>query len=257
MESWRVDGRVAIVTGAQRGIGYACADALLAAGAAVACVDLPGPTLDEGVARLGEMASAHPTDLSDVEGFDGLVNAVVEQHDGLDILVYAAGVLGAQSFLDMDAATWDRTLGVNTRAAAFLAQACARSFVDRSVQGRIVMFASIGGGNIVRLNNTAYSASKSGLIQAARCMALELAPYGITVNTISPGSTATEMLGDQVRGDFESVIKGDASQWRLGIPLGRLADPSDQASLALFLAGDGARHITGQDLTVDGGQTIV
>ena len=257
MESWRLDGRVAIVTGAQRGIGYACAEALLAAGASVACVDLSGPTLDEGVARLGNKATAHPADLSQIEGFAGLVNTVIEQHGRLDILVYAAGVLGAQPFLDMDAATWDRTLGVNTRAATFLAQACARSFVKRSVPGRIVMFASIGGGNIVRLNNTAYSASKSGLIQAARCMALELAPYGITVNTISPGSTATEMLGDQVRGDFESVIKGDASQWRLGIPLGRLADPSDQASLALFLVGDGGRHITGQDLTVDGGQTIV
>ena len=248
---------MAIVTGAQRGIGYACADALVAAGAAVACVDLPGAKLDEGVARLGEMASAHPADLSQVDGFAGLVKSVIDQHGGLDILVYAAGVLGAQPFLDMDAATWDRTLGVNIRAATFLAQACARSFVGRGVRGRIIMFASIGGGTIVRLNNTAYSASKSGLIQAARCMALELAPHGITVNTISPGSTATEMLGEQVRGDFESVIKGNASEWRLGIPLGRLADPSDQAAMALFLAGDGAGHITGQDLTVDGGQTIV
>lgn len=89
-------------------------------------------------------------------------------------------------------------------------------------------------------------------------MALELAPHSITVNTISPGSTATEMLvGVQARGDVESIVRGNAAEWRLGIPLGRLAEPSDQAALALFLAGDGARHITGQDLAVDGGQTTV
>ena len=140
----------------------------------------------------------------------------------------------------------------------FLAQACARHFVSRCVAGRIVLFASIVGGSIVRLNNTAYSASKAAVIQAARCMALELAPHSITVNTISPGSTETEMLVSvQARGDLESIIRGNAAEWRLGIPLGRLAAPADQAALALFLAGDGARHITGQDLAVDGGQTIV
>jgi len=158
----------------------------------------------------------------------------------------------------MEAGEWDQTINVNARGAVFLAQACARTFVRRHVPGRIILFASIAGRSIVRLNNTAYSASKAAVIQAARCMALELAPHEITVNTISPGSTATEMLLDvQARGDVESIIRGNAAEWRLGIPLGRLADPSDQAALALFLAGEGARHITGQNFTVDGGQTIV
>ena len=89
-------------------------------------------------------------------------------------------------------------------------------------------------------------------------MALELATHSITVNTISPGSTATEMLLNvQTSGDVESIVSGNAAEWRLGIPLGRMADPADQAALALFLAGEGARHITGQDLAVDGGQTTV
>ncbi len=140
----------------------------------------------------------------------------------------------------------------------FTAQACARHFVEAEIAGRIILFASIVGRSVVRLNNTAYSASKAALIQAARCMALELAPRSITVNTISPGSTATEMLLTvQTAGDVESIVRGNAAEWRLGVPLGRLAEPGDQAALALFLAGQGARHITGQDLAVDGGQTTV
>jgi 2,3-dihydro-2,3-dihydroxybenzoate dehydrogenase len=153
---------------------------------------------------------------------------------------------------------WERALAVNSRGAVFLAQACARQFVSSAVAGRIVLFASIVGSSVVRLDNTAYSASKAAVIQAARCMALELAPHSITVNTVSPGSTATEMLVDvQAKGGVESIITGNAAEWRLGIPLGRLADPSDQAALVLFLVGDGGRHITGQDLVVDGGQTLV
>jgi NAD(P)-dependent dehydrogenase (short-subunit alcohol dehydrogenase family) len=257
-DSWRLDGRVALVTGAQRGIGFACADAFVAAGAEVACVDLPGGTLEEAVERLGTSASAHVADLADVGGAEKLVADVVRRHGRLDMLVHAAGVLEPAPFLELTPEQWDRIQSVNVRGAVFLAQACARHFVSAAVPGRIVLFASIVGRSVVRPNNTAYSASKAAIIQAARCMALELAPHAITVNTISPGSTATEMLVNvQSRGDVESIIRGNAAEWRLGIPLGRLAEPSDQAALALFLVGDGARHVTGQDLAVDGGQTIV
>jgi NAD(P)-dependent dehydrogenase (short-subunit alcohol dehydrogenase family) len=257
-DAWRLDGRVAIVTGAQRGIGFACAEAFVAAGARVACVDLPDSDLEAAVERLGEAASAHPADLADVGGAEELVAGVVGRHGRLDVLVGAAGTLAPAPFLELTPEQWDRTLGVNARGAVFLAQACARHFLTAGVAGRIVLYASIIGRSVVRLNNTAYSASKAALIQAARCMALELAPHGITVNTISPGSTATEMLVNvQARGDLESIVRGNAAEWRLGIPVGRLAEPSDQAALAVFFAGDGARHITGQDLAVDGGQTLV
>jgi 2,3-dihydro-2,3-dihydroxybenzoate dehydrogenase len=257
-ESWRLDGRVALVTGAQRGIGFACTEAFVAAGASVVCVDLPGGTLEAAVERLGPAASAHAADIAEVDGAGDLVEEVVGRHGRLDILVNAAGTLSPAPFLEMTTEQWDRTLDVNTRGTLFLAQACARHFVSTETRGRIILFASIVGRSVVRLNNTAYSASKAALIQAARCLALELAPHGITVNTISPGSTATEMLVDvQARGDVESIIRGNAAEWRLGIPLGKLAEPSDQAALAVFLAGEGARHITGQDLAVDGGQTTV
>jgi 2,3-dihydro-2,3-dihydroxybenzoate dehydrogenase len=257
-DAWRLDGRVALVTGAQRGIGFACAEALVAAGAKVACVDLAGGNLEAAVERLGPNASAHPADLAEVERAGDLVRDVVGTHGRLDILVGAAGTLHPAPFLEMTPEQWDGTLAVNARGTLFLAQACARHFVADRVPGRIVLLASIVGRHVVRLNNTAYSASKAALIQAARCLALELAPHGITVNTVSPGSTATEMLVDvQARGNVESIIRGNADEWRLGVPLGRLADPSDQAALVVFLAGDGARHITGQDLAVDGGQTVV
>ena len=256
--AWRLNGRVALITGAQRGIGFACAEAFVGAGAGVACVDLPGDEFEAAVERLGPTVSAHATDLAEVEKTGSLVADVVRQHGRLDILVNAAGVLAPASFLDLTPDEWDRTLAVNARASVFTAQACARHFVKEEVAGRIIFFASIVGRSIVRLNNTAYSASKAAIIQAARCMALELAPHSITVNTISPGSTATDMLVRvQARGDVESIVRGNAAEWRLGIPLGRLAEPSDQAALALFLAGHGARHITGQDLAVDGGQTTV
>jgi len=257
-EAWRLDGRVALVTGAQRGIGFACAEALVDAGARVACVDLPGGTLEAAVERLGPSASAHPSDLAEVARAGELVEEVVGAHGRLDVLVNAAGTLHPAPFLEMTTEQWDRTLGVNTRGSLFLAQACARHFVSQGDGGRIVLIASIVGRRVVRPSNTAYSASKAALIQAARCLALELAPHGITVNTVSPGSTATEMLVDvQARGDVASIIRGNAAEWRLGIPLGRLAEPADQAALVVFLAGEGGRHITGQDLAVDGGQTVV
>jgi 2,3-dihydro-2,3-dihydroxybenzoate dehydrogenase len=250
--------KVVLVTGAQRGIGFACAEAFVAAGARVACVDLPDSELDAAVARLGDAASGHPADLAQVERADELVEEVVARHGRLDVLVGAAGTLAPAPFLELTPEQWDRTLGVNARGGVFLAQACARHFVAAGVAGRIVLFASIVGRSIVRLNNTAYAASKAALIQAVRCMGLELAPHGITVNTISPGSTATEMLVDvQAKGDVESIVRGNAAEWRLGVPLGRLAEPADQAALAVFLADEGGRHITGQDLAVDGGQTTV
>ena len=253
-----LEGKVALVTGAQRGIGFACAEAFVAAGARVACVDLPDGELEAAVARLGDAASAHPADLAQVERADELVAEVVARHGRLDVLVGAAGTLAPAPFLEMTPDQWDRTFAVNARGGVFLAQACARHLVAAGVPGRIVLYASIVGRSIVRLNNTAYAASKAALIQAVRCMALELAPHGITVNTISPGSTATEMLVEvQAKGDVESIVRGNAAEWRLGVPLGRLADPADQAALAVFLAGEGGRHITGQDLAVDGGQTTV
>jgi NAD(P)-dependent dehydrogenase (short-subunit alcohol dehydrogenase family) len=255
-------GRVAVVAGAQRGIGFACASALAQAKMTVACADLPGSAVFDAPEQLaGSGHSAHAVDLAELASIDALLREVVDRHGRLDVLVSAAGHLAPQPFLETTRDAWQRTLAVNTTGNVFLAQAAARQFITQQTGGRIILFASIVGWHVVRMNNAAYCASKAALIQAARCMALELAPYDITVNTISPGSTATEMLLDvQIGGRPDaarSVIEGDAAQWRLGIPLGRLAEPADQAAMAVFLAGAGGRHITGQDFAVDGGQSTV
>jgi 2,3-dihydro-2,3-dihydroxybenzoate dehydrogenase len=257
-----VDGRVVLVVGAQRGIGFACAEAFANTAATVACADLPDSTVAEACARLAQGShSAHEVDLAEPRTIDALVSEVVARHGRIDVVVSAAGFLVPESLLDLTVDHWDRTFAVNTRGSVLLAQAAARQFIGQGSGGRIILYASIIGWHVVRLNNVAYCASKAALIQAARCMALELATHQITVNTVSPGSTATEMLLQVQTGGgpeaIQSVIEGDAARWRLGIPLGRLAEPADQASMALFLAGDGAAHVTGQDFVVDGGQATV
>jgi len=248
--------------GAQRGIGFACARTFAAAGASVALADVAGSNITEACASLrAATCTAHTVDVADPESVRALVKEVVGHHGRIDILVNAAGVLAVRPFLEVPLSDWEHTFAVNTRGSFLLAQAVAGELVKQGSGGRIILFASIIARNGVRLNNVAYCASKAAVVQAARCMALELAPHGITVNTISPGSTATEMLVDvQARGDpkiLDGVVHGNLAEWRLGIPIGRLAEPDDLAATALFLASDAARHVTGQELIVDGGQTIL
>lgn len=255
-----LSGRVALVVGAGRGIGFACAEALADAGAVVAVADVVGPAAEAASSGIGRGATAHAVDVSDAAAVTALVDEVVAVHGRLDVVVDAAGVLAVRPFLELPVEEWDGIFAVNARGAFLVAQAAARQFVRQGGGGRIVLIASIVA-RTARMDNIAYCASKAAVVQAMRCMALELAPLGITVNAVSPGSTATEMLVDvQAHGDpavLDGVVRGDASEWRLGIPLGRLADPAEQAAAVVFLAGDGARHITGQELAVDGGQSVV
>ena len=151
------------------------------------------------------------------------------------------------------------SIGLSSCGAFLTAQAVAHHLVAQNCGGSITLVASIVA-RVARLNNVAYCASKAAVVQMMRCMALELAPAGIRVNAISPGSTETEMLGIQIAGDqqaMDSIVRGNLDQWRLGIPLGRLASPADQAAVAVFLASDAARHVTGQEIGVDGGQSLV
>lgn len=253
-------GRVALVTGARRGIGLACAQALAEAGASVALADLVQADVERAVAGLAAPATAHEVDVADAHSVARLVDDAVATHGRLDIVVNAAGRLDVAPFVELSPEAWDRTFAVNARGSFLVAQEAARVLIRQEAGGRIILVGSIVA-HTARLNNVAYCASKAAIIQAARCMALELAPYRITVNVLSPGSTETEMLVEtQTRGDpelLEGVVRGNLAEWRLGIPLGRLASPHDQAAMAVFLASDAAGHITGQEFAVDGGQSVV
>jgi 2,3-dihydro-2,3-dihydroxybenzoate dehydrogenase len=256
-----LDGRIALIVGAAGGIGSACARAFADAGAHVALADLDRGRVEAVASTLGSGSiSAHRVDLAEIDAAAALVTEAEEAQGGLDILVNAAGYLRPEPLLELSVEEWDRTHAVNLRGNVLLAQAAARSLVRRRQAGRIVLIASMLS-RLARLNNVAYASSKAALVQAVRCMALELAPHGITVNAVSPGSTATPMLLEtQMRGSAQALhdtIHGDLATWRLGVPLGRLADPADQAAAVLFLASDAAGHITGQELLVDGGQSVV
>lgn len=259
-----VEDRVVLVTGARRGIGKACALAFAAAGATVAIGDLEIEALATTHTELenacGADHTAHAGDLGEAADCERIVAEVVAAHGRIDAVVNAAGMLITRPLLELEPAEWDRTLAVNARGSMLLSQAAARRMVEQG-GGRIVLFASIVVNALTRLDNVAYSASKAAVLQTARCMALELARHNVTVNVVSPGSTATEMLlEDQLGGGpdvRETALQGDPERWRLGVPMGRLAEPSDQAAAAVFFVSDAARHVTGQELAVDGGQGLV
>jgi 2,3-dihydro-2,3-dihydroxybenzoate dehydrogenase len=260
LNTWDLTGRVALITGAGSpgGIGFATATAMATAGAKVAIADLASTDVKKIVADLpGGGHSAHIVDLTDADQTAKLVDAVTAKHGRLDAFVNAAAVLIVQPFLEVDPKSWARTLEVNTTGTFFIAQAVARYMVKHG-GGQIVLIAS-NVGRVPRINNSSYAASKAAVIHLARCMAMELGPQGVSVNALCPGSTATSMLvANQAGGDpsrLDGIIKGSIAQWRTGIPLGRLAEPADQAALAVFLASAGGRYISGQAICVDGAQT--
>ncbi|MDW3682138.1 SDR family oxidoreductase [Cupriavidus sp. CV2] len=252
------DGKSVLVVGAgaRDGIGFATVAMLAGLGARVALADL-----DEGAVTAlrdtlasPERHSAHAIDVTDEHSVARAIDGVIAAHGRIDGLVVAAGAYAADSFTATSRAVWDQMFAVNATGTFLVAQAVAR-LMQHDGGGRIVLIASIGG-RAPQLTAAAYGASKAAVIQLGRYMALELARSGVTVNVVCPGSTATAMMGtDPVRHDI--AIHGNLAQWRLGIPLGRMADPSDQAAAITFLLGESGRHVTGQVISVDGGQTFL
>ncbi len=256
-----LSGQTVLVVGAGSvgGIGFACAKAAADAGAKVALADLPGSSVAGLAGQLeGGPHTWHALDATDPGAVAKMVSAVQSENGCIDAAILAQGILRNQPFLDISLDAWDSTFSVNTRSVFLVGQEVAR-YMAQQGRGRIVLVAS-NSGRIPRLETAAYGASKAAVIHLARCMSLELARFGVTVNALCPGSTATSMMiENQARGDLsrlDGVVKGSLEQWRTGIPLGRLADPGDQARAAVFLISDAARHITGQSLCVDGGQTF-
>ncbi len=242
-------GRVALVTGAGRGLGRTIAQSLVASGASVACVDVDADALAETVDTIrsgGGRAEAFTCDVTDSGRVNEVVDQVVKQMGRLDILVNNAGITRDGMIMRMKDDQWDAVLAINLRGTFLFTRAAARPMM-KARGGRIINIASVSGliGNPGQAN---YSASKAGVIGLTRTVARELASRNITVNAIAPGFIATEMtakLGEEI-----------LSQVQKEIPLGRLGEPQDVADAVLYLAGDAAEFITGHVLTVDGGLTV-
>lgn len=243
-------GRRALVTGAgSDGIGRAIARALAEAGADVAIHHLgqseAAATLVQDFTALGRRAHAFEADFSDIAAARAVVRDAAAALGGLDILACTAAILLRKPALETDDAEWQRLHTVNLHASFALAQEAARRMVPAG-HGRIVIVSSVNQWT-PNPGLVAYAASKAGVMQMARTMALELAPTGVTVNLIAPGTIET---------DLNRVALADPA-WRQAkldlIPMHRIGRPEDIAAAALFLASDAAGYITGTTITVDGG----
>ena len=243
-----LNGKVALVTGAARGLGRTISQSLAEAGAKVACIDVNVEMLAETVAAIragGGTAEAIACDVTQSERVNEVVDQVVNMWGGLNILVNNAGVTRDNVLVRMKDDQWDLVLNINLRGTFLFARAAARPMM-KARQGRIINIASVSGlmGNPGQVN---YSASKAGVIGLTRTVAAELASRNVTVNAVAPGFIATDMtakLGEEI-----------LQEVRKQIPLGRLGDPQDIADAVLFLASDASSLITGHVLTVDGGLT--
>jgi NAD(P)-dependent dehydrogenase (short-subunit alcohol dehydrogenase family) len=247
-----LSGTVALVTGASRGLGRAMALALAEAGAELALAGRSAEDLDrvaQEAARHGSRVATFQAELREAAAIEGMIRDARATFGRIDVLVNNAGISGADKpFLDLEPADWDVVLGVDLRGAALCAQAAARAMVERK-RGRIINVASMGAVRpIARL--APYCASKAGLVQLTRVMALELARYHIQVNALCPGYFLTPMN----EGFFTSP-KGRALVEQ-DIPLRRLGDPAELGPTIVYLASPASSFMTGAVILIDGGQTL-
>jgi 3-oxoacyl-[acyl-carrier protein] reductase len=238
-------GKVAIVTGASRGIGRAIALLLASRGAQVVAA-ARGDNAAETVSAIqsaGGRAEAVSADVTEPASVDALVQGTVERHGRLDILVNNAGIARDQLILRMKRDDWDAVLATNLTAAFTCTQAAIKPMI-RQRSGRVVSISSVVGqaGNAGQSN---YAASKAGLIGFSRALARELAPRQVTVNVVAPGLIETDMT--------RSLTERSQGDWASQIPLGRIGRPDEVAAAVCFLASDEAAYITGQVLAVNGG----
>jgi 2-deoxy-D-gluconate 3-dehydrogenase len=247
LDTFKLDGKVAVVTGGSRGLGLAMALGLAEAGADIALVDILD--MAEGkaqVEKLGRRCIAIPADLSKKDCVDGIVNTTVEELGGLDILVNNAGIIRRAPLLEFTEKDWDDVMNINIRTLFFLSQAACRVMVKQGRGGKIINTASMlsfQGGILV----PSYTASKSAVMGLTRLLANEMAPHKINVNAIAPGYMAT----DNTKALREDPARNKAILDR--IPAGRWGKPEDLQGIVVFLASEAAEYISGYTVAVDGG----
>ncbi|MHB0929455.1 MAG: GolD/DthD family dehydrogenase [Candidatus Nanopelagicales bacterium] len=240
-------GKVAVVTGGASGIGRAIAEAYAAKGAVVAVVDLQLEAAAALAAQLGNGATAHSCDVSNVESIESAVAEIDNTHARIDVLVNSAGIVALNPAEELERKQWDLTIAVNLSGTFYMSQAVGRVMLAQG-RGTIINMASQAA-SVALDAHVAYCASKFGVVGVTKVLASEWAGRGVTVNSISP----TVVLTDLGKKAWDGP-KGDALKQL--IPTGRFALPEEIAASAVFLASDEARMINGADLLVDGGYTI-
>ncbi|AGE21920.1 3-oxoacyl-[acyl-carrier-protein] reductase [Geobacillus sp. GHH01] len=250
LPSFRLDGKVALVTGGSKGIGFAMACALAAHGAHVVIASRNMADLQKAAEEItgqGFSCSWVQADVTDKENVQRMVDCVIGQHGRLDILVNNAGMNIRKPLIDIEEDDWDRVLNTNLKGIFLVGQAAAKQMIKQQY-GKIINISSIFGG-VGMPFQTSYAASKGGINQLTKVWANELAPYNINVNAIAPAYIRTPMtsawLQDEER--YRNIVNSTM--------LNRVGEPEDVAGPVVFLASDAANYITGHILYVDGGWT--
>ena len=246
----KLEGKIAVVTGGSRGIGFATCKKLASEGATIIITDIcdsekAAPAIKE-LEDMGAKAKFYQSDVSDFASATETVNAIIEEFGGLDILVNNAGIVRDKLMLKMDEQDFDAVININLKGTYNMIKATYKHFMKQR-SGRIISLASVVGimGNAGQAN---YSASKAGIIGLTKSVAKELGGRNVTVNAIAPGYIVTDMtdaLSDKAKEAIDS-----------GIPMKRRGTPEDVANAICFLASDDASYITGEVLRVDGGMAM-
>jgi NAD(P)-dependent dehydrogenase (short-subunit alcohol dehydrogenase family) len=240
----KLKNRIAIITGAARGIGLACAERFVTEGAHVVIVDVLDEIGKVEAKRLG--ATYLHCDVSKSSDVTAVVAAVVKQHGAVDILLNNAAISISGDFLEVSEADYDKVLDINLKGSFLMLQACAREMVKKAA-GSIINMSSVND-TLAIPSIVSYCVAKGGISQLTRATSISLAPHGIRVNAIGPGSIMTDML--------KSVVNDKAAMARVmsRTPMGRVGEASEIASIAVFLASDESSYVTGQTIYADGGR---
>ena len=253
--------KLCLVTGAGQGIGLSCTKRLLAQGARVIACDLDRSTLEDLYESLSKVQQDRttllPFDLSDWHSIQAACQYLLQDKLLPTHIVMCAGTLSISSALELKPEALDNIINVNLKGTLLLTQQLVKVLVDHNLKGSVVVIGS-NAADTPRVNMSAYCASKAGIHMWVKCLAQEVAQYGIRCNIVSPGSTRTPMqtqLWNKEHAERD-VIQGDLNCRRLGIPLNKIAEPEEITDAIEFLLSDKASHITMHDLRVDGGATF-
>ena len=244
--------KVSIVTGGSRSIGLAMAKRLANAGSDIVIVNRNASEGDEAVQDIrknGGSAISISADVSKKDSVEGMIKKTIEHYGRIDVLVNCAGVIVRKPAIETTEVDWDWTLSVNLKGLFFCCLAAGKQMIQQK-KGKIINISSVAA-TFGLMNRAPYCASKAGVTQLTRALALEWAKYGICVNAIAPGIIRTSINEAYIKGDPERQKKMIQK-----IPLGRFGKPEDLEGITLFLASDASNYFTGQTLYVDGGYTI-